>query len=327
MAQAAQTGIFNGAEKLIGLKVNERAAGGNIGCTMNVGFIGLGIMGAPMALNILKRGHKLSVYNRTAEKARPLVEAGATLAPAPQEIGEVDVLITCVADGPAEDAMIFDSGLIERLPKGAVHASCTTLGIDTARKLTAEHRKRGRMFVAAPVLGRGVDMAAAAKLFVIAAGPPEALARCAPLFEAVGQRTFEFGPDPANAVAVKLAVNFMGLSNIEAMGEAFALTTQYGVQKSAFYEFLTNTLFSTPLYKSYGKLIEQDNFTPANFAVPLALKDIKLAIDAAEKVNLALPVAGVVRDHLVQAIAQGYRDEDWSVVARVVANNLKPPGR
>jgi 3-hydroxyisobutyrate dehydrogenase-like beta-hydroxyacid dehydrogenase len=124
---------------------------------------------------------------------------------------------------------------------------------------------------------------------------------------------------------VKLAVNFMGLTNIEGMAEAFALTGQYGVQKSAFYEFLTSTLFGTPLYKSYGKLIEQDTFKPANFAVPLGLKDIKLAIDAGEKVNLAMPAAGVVRDHLVQALAQGYGEEDWSVIARVITNGLKPP--
>lgn len=294
---------------------------------MNVGFIGLGIMGAPMALNILKRGHRLTVYNRTADKARPLTDAGATLVSSPQEIGAVDVLMTCVADGPAEEAMILGSGLIDRLPKDCVHVSCTTMGVDSVRKLNVEHGKRGRMFVAAPVLGRAVDMAPAGKLFVIAAGPAAALARCAPLFEAVGQRTFAFGDDPVNAAAVKLAVNFMGLTNIEGMAEAFALTAQYGVSRSAFYEFLTSTLFSTPLYKSYGKLIEQDTFTPANFAVPLGLKDIKLAIEAAERVNLALPAAGVVRDHLIQAIAQGYRDEDWSVIARVVANNLKPPQR
>lgn len=294
---------------------------------MNVGFIGLGIMGAPMALNILKRGHKLTVYNRTPDKARPLIDAGATLAPSPQEIGAVDVLITCVADGSAEDAVMFDSGLIDRLPKNCVHVSSTTVGIDTARKFAAEHGKRGRIFVAAPVLGRAVDMAPAGELFIIAAGPAEGLTRCAPLFAAVGQRTFEFGPDPENAVAVKLAVNFMGLTNIEGMAEAFALTAQYGVKRSEFYEFLTNTLFSTPLYKSYGKLIEQDTFTPANFAVPLGLKDIKLAIDAAEKVHLAMPAANVVRDHLVQAIAQGYAEEDWSVIARVVANSLKQPQR
>ncbi len=294
---------------------------------MIVGFIGLGIMGAPMALNILKHGNRLIVFNRTPDKARPLVDAGATLVPSPEQIGDVDILVTCVADGPAEDAVIFDSGLIDRLPKGCVHMSSTTLGVDTARKLATEHGKRGCMFVAAPVLGRAVDMAPLGKLFVIAAGPPEGLARCEPLFVAVGQRTFTFGPDPVAAVVVKLAVNIMGLSNVEALGEAFALTTQYGVQRSDFYEFLTNSLFSTPLYKSYGKLVEQDSFKPANFAVPLGLKDIKLALAAAENVNLALPAANVVRDHLVQAIAQGYSEEDWSVIARVVANNLKPPQR
>ncbi|HXL65112.1 MAG TPA: NAD(P)-dependent oxidoreductase [Xanthobacteraceae bacterium] len=294
---------------------------------MHVGFIGLGIMGAPMALNIAKRGHRLTVYNRTPDKARAVVEAGATLAKTPHDIGDVDVLMTCVADGAAEDAIFFGHGLIDQLPKSCVHVSCTTMGIDSARKLTAEHGKRGRAFVAAPVLGRAVDMAPAGKLFVIAAGPAEALKRCAPLFEAVGQRTFEFGAEPERAIAVKLAVNFMGLTNIEGMAEAFALTGQYGVQKSAFYEFITSTLFGTPLYKSYGKLIEQDTFKPANFAVPLGLKDIKLAIDAGEKVNLAMPAAGVVRDHLVQALAQGYGEEDWSVIARVITNGLKAPQR
>jgi 3-hydroxyisobutyrate dehydrogenase-like beta-hydroxyacid dehydrogenase len=292
---------------------------------MHVGFIGLGIMGAPMALNIRKRGHALTVYNRTPGKDRALIEAGAKTVAAPQDIGPVDVLISCIADGPAEEATLLDSGLIDRLPQDCIHVSCTTMGVDTARKLTAAHKKRGRAFIAAPVLGRAVDMAPAGKLFVIAAGPADAIARCKPLFEAVGQRTFTFGSDPANAIAVKLAVNFMGLTNIEGMAEAFALTAQYGVDRAAFYEFLTNTLFSTPLYKAYGKLIEEDNFTPANFAVPLGLKDIKLAIDAAERVNLALPAANVVRDHLVQAIAQGYREEDWSVIARVVANNLRAP--
>src|ERR1700685_2573327 len=135
---------------------------------MHVGFIGLAIMGAPMALNIAKRGHRLTVYNRTEGKARPLIEAGATLAKTPHDIGDVDVLMTCVADGPAEESILFDRGLIDQLPHSCVHVSCTTMGVDSARKLTAEHGKRGRAFVAAPVLGRAVDMARGGQLFVIA---------------------------------------------------------------------------------------------------------------------------------------------------------------
>lgn len=292
---------------------------------MKVGFIGLGIMGTPMALNILKRGHTLTVYNRTSDKARPLREAGAAVAASPADIGDADVLITVVADDAAERAVLLDSGLIDRLPRTCVHMSCTTLGVDTARLLVAEHGKRGHIYVAAPVLGRATDMAPAGKLFVIAAGAGEGMARCGPLFAAIAQRTFEFGSDPVTAIAVKLAINFLSLSAIEAMGEAFAFTEQYGVRRSDFYEFITGTLFGAPPYISYGKLIERNSYTPANFAVPLGLKDIKLVLDAAEKVNLAMPLANVARDHLLRAIAQGYRDEDWSVIARVVADKLTPP--
>jgi len=287
--------------------------------------MGLGNMGSPMALNILKSGHRLAVYNRTAEKARHLKDAGATVVPTPQDIGDVDVLITVLSDGAAEDAVIFQSGLIDRLPKNCVHMSCTTVGIDTAEKLADSHNKRGRIYVGAPVLGRAVDMAPAGKLFVIAAGAPDGIARCTPLFAAVGQRTFEFGPDPVTAAAVKLSINFVTAAAIEAMAEAFALASQYRVRRSDFYEFMTSTLYPAPPYKSYGKLIEQNSFTPANFTVPLGLKDVKLALDAAEKMNLAMPLANVARDHLVQAIAQGYRDEDWSVIARVITNSMKPP--
>jgi 3-hydroxyisobutyrate dehydrogenase-like beta-hydroxyacid dehydrogenase len=292
---------------------------------MKIGFVGTGIMGAPMALNILKRGNQLIVYNRTPDKTLPLREAGATAVSSLQDIRDVDVLITVLADGAAERAVLFDSGLIDRLPQHCVHMSSTTVGIDTAQELTEAHGKRGRIYVAAPVLGRAVDMAAEGKLFVIAGGAAEGLSRCAPLFAAIGQRTFEFGPDPVTAVAAKLAINFLVVSAIEAMSEAFALTAQYGVRPSNFYEFITNTLFGTPIYKAYGKLIERNCFTPANFVVPLGLKDVKLAIDAGERVNLAMPLASIARDHLVQALAQGYRDHDWSVIGRVVANALLPP--
>jgi len=278
-------------------------------------------MGAPIAMNILKDGHALVVYNRTTEKTRPFLEAGATVVPSPAAIGNVDVLVTCIADGVVEENIMFGSGLIDELPKTTVHMSSTTVGIDTARKLVEGHGARGRHYVAAPVLGRAVDMAGARKLFVLAAGPPDGLTRCAPLFAAIGQRTFEFGSDPVTATAVKLAINFMIANAVEAMGEAFALTERYGVRPADFYEFMTNTMFQAPPYKAYGKLIEQDCYVPANFVVPLGLKDVKLALEAADMAHLALPAAKVVRDHLMQALAQGYANEDWSVIARVIRNS------
>jgi 3-hydroxyisobutyrate dehydrogenase-like beta-hydroxyacid dehydrogenase len=201
------------------------------------------------------------------------------------------------------------------------------MGIPTARRLAEGHAAQGRTFVAAPVLGRAVDMAAARKLFVIAAGASKGLDHCEPLFSAIGQRTFVFGADPVTATAVKLAINFLTISAIEAMSEAFALTGRYGVKPEDFYEFMTGSLFPAPPYRAYGKLIAQDSFTPANFIVPLGLKDVRLAMEAGELVDMPLPTASVVRDHLVQALAQGYRDEDWSVVARVIRNNLAARNR
>jgi 3-hydroxyisobutyrate dehydrogenase-like beta-hydroxyacid dehydrogenase len=289
---------------------------------MKVGFIGLGIMGAPVAMNILMDGHGLTVWNRTPDKVRPLVEAGATAVKSPVDINDVDVLVTCVADGVVEEEVMFGSGLINRLPADSVHMSSTTVGIGTARRLAEAHTARGRLYVAAPVLGRAVDMAAARKLFVLAAGPPDGLARCAPLFAAIGQRTFEFGADPVTATAVKLAINFLIANAIEGMGEAFALTGRYGVRPADFYEFMTSTMFPAPPYRAYGKLMEQDRFVPANFVVPLGLKDVTLALDAAETAQLALPSANVMRDHLIQALAQGYENEDWAVIARVIRNAL-----
>jgi 3-hydroxyisobutyrate dehydrogenase-like beta-hydroxyacid dehydrogenase len=165
-------------------------------------------------------------------------------------------------------------------------------------------------------------MAAARKLYVLAAGPPDGLARCAPLFAAIGQRTFEFGADPVTATAVKLAINFLIANAIEGMGEAFALTGRYGVRPADFYEFMTSTMFPAPPYRAYGKLMEQDSYVPANFVVPLGLKDVTLALEAAETAQMPLPSASVMRDHLIQALAQGYADEDWAVIARVIRNAL-----
>lgn len=106
------------------------------------------------------------------------------------------------------------------------------------------------------------------------------------------------------------------------MGEAFALTGRYGVRPADFYEFMTSTMFPAPPYKAYGKLMEQDRYVPANFVVPLGLKDVKLALEAAEMAQLTLPVANVMRDHLIQALAQGHGNEDWAVVARVIRDSL-----
>jgi len=288
---------------------------------MQIGFIGLGNMGQAMARNLLQAGHQVTVYNRTPSRAEPLVAAGARLAETPGDASRGETVITMVADDGALEAVAFgEGGIVARLPADAIHVSMSTIGVALSERLTDAHRQAGQVYVAAPVFGRP-EAAAAAKLFVVAAGPAAALERCKPLFEAIGQRTFAFGDRPATANVVKLSGNFLLASVVEALSEAFALTRKSGIDPHQYLELLTSTLFAAPAYKTYGGLIADQRYQPAGFKMPLALKDVRLTLAAAEAAGVPLPIASLVRDQLISGIARGYGESDWSALGRVVAEN------
>ena len=165
------------------------------------------------------------------------------------------------------------------------------------------------------------DAAAAAKLFVVVSGPSRLIERCQPLFDAIGQKTFTFGEDPAAANVVKLAGNFLIASVMESLGEAFALLRKSGVDHTRFLEFITSTLFAAPVYKTYGGIIAREQFQPAGFKVPLGLKDIRLVLAAADAAAAPMPIAGIVYEHLLTALARGREEYDWSSVAQIAAEN------
>src|SRR5579884_3606060 len=247
---------------------------------MKVGFIGLGNMGAPMAANLLKGGHELTVYNRTAAKAQALVAQGARLAKSPAEASKGEVVFTMLADDRAvEDVVFAESGIVSAMAKHTIHVSSSTISVALAEKLTSEHAKQGQRFVSAPVFGRP-EAAAAAKLFVVVAGPTDAVQACMPLFETIGQKTFHFGDKPSSANLVKLSGNFLIASTIEALSEAMALIAKGRLDQHQYLEFLTSTLFAAPVYKTYGGLIADRKFTPAGFVATLGLKDVRLALAA-----------------------------------------------
>ncbi|MCL5006200.1 MAG: NAD(P)-dependent oxidoreductase [Acidobacteria bacterium] len=287
---------------------------------MKVGFIGLGRMGLPMARNLVKARHAVTVYNRTRERAEMLQAEGAVVASQPSEACSGDVLITMLANDQAVNDVIFGSELIGRLPHGSVHVSMSTISVALAERLAADHRSAGKDFVSAPVFGRP-EAAEAAQLAIVVAGPPEAVARCKPLFDAMGQRTFIVGEDAPKANTVKLAGNFLIASAIESLGEAYALLRKSGVEPERFLEVMTSTLFAAPAYRTYGNLIARGQFEPAGFKVPLGLKDISLVLAAAEAVSAPMPIASLVRDHLLTAMARGRKEQDWSSLAQVPAEN------
>ncbi len=289
---------------------------------MKVAFIGLGNMGTPMARNLLRAGHEVTVWNRTLSKADVLRPEGVKVAKSPAEAVEgVEAVITMLADDPAvESAVLQAGGVAERLPKGAVHISMSTISVALTRRLAEEHARRGQQYIAAPVFGRP-EAAEAGKLFVVAAGEKSTVERYKPLLEALGQRVFVIGEKPEMANVVKLSGNFLIASVIESLGEAIALTRKYGIDPHEYVDFLTNTLFAAPVYKTYGNLIADEKYQPAGFKMRLGLKDVRLALSAAEAVDAPMPFASVIRDHMLTAIARGMEDLDWSSTAKLAAAN------
>ncbi len=288
---------------------------------MKVGFIGLGQMGQGMAGNLIKAGHQVTVYNRSAGKAEALLKLGAGEARTPAGACHGEAVVTMLADDKALEALAFgEQGIIASLPKSAIHISSSTVSVALSERLTEAHAKAGQRFVAAPVFGRP-DAAAAGKLFVVAAGEEVALGDCAPVFDAIGQRTFILGNNPATANLVKLSGNFLIASVIESLGEAMALVGKGGVDLHVYLDLLTSTLFSAPVYKNYGGMIADGKFEPAGFAAPLGQKDIRLTLAAAEHLQVPMPLASLLRDRFITLLAQGGEHLDWSAIGKLAARD------
>jgi 3-hydroxyisobutyrate dehydrogenase-like beta-hydroxyacid dehydrogenase len=288
---------------------------------MKIGFLGTGNMGAGIASNLLKAGHEVVVWNRSQAKVQPLVALGATRAATPRQAAAGrDAVITMLADDAALQAVAFgEDGLIAGLGKG-LHVSMSTIAVATADRLKQDHEAHGQRFVSAPVFGRP-EAAAAAKLFIVAAGDEADLKAAAPIFSAVSQRVFILGNNAAAANLVKLCGNFMILAAVEAMGEAMTLAQKGGVPRAKLLEVLTGSLFDAPVYRNYGAMLAERNFRPAGFTAPLGLKDMRLAAQAADTLRVPMPLLSILRDQLLQTIAVEGEDIDWSGIGNTIAKN------
>ena len=286
---------------------------------MKIGFIGLGNMGAGMAANLLTAGHEVTAYNRSQDKVAALAEKGAKPAKTVAETCDGDIVITMLANDEAVSAVAFgDGGIVASLRPGTTHVSSSTISVALSERLTAAHAEAGQLFVAAPVFGRP-EAAAAAKLFVVAAGADKALLPLSPVFDAIGQQTFVVSEEPKAANLVKLSGNFLIASVIESLSEAMALVNKAGVDKSEYLEILTSTLFGAPVYKTYGGLIAREEFEPAGFAAELGAKDVRLVLAAGEALQAPLPIASLLRDRFLTLLANGGAALDWSALAKVAA--------
>lgn len=288
---------------------------------MEAGLIGLGQMGTGIAKSLIRAGHRLRLYNRTVTRAEALLGDGAVLGRSVAEACQDDVVMTMLADDAAVEAVTFGpGGIAASLKPGAVHVSLSTISVALSERLTTEHARLAQEYVAAPVFGRP-DAAEAARLAVVAAGKPDVVQRCRPLLEAMGPKLLVASERPATANVIKLIGNFLLGSMIESLAEAFALGRKSGVDEELLFEFLTTALFPAPVYKNYGEAILRRRFEPARFTVSLGAKDIQLVLSAASSQRVPMPIASVVRDRCLTAIARGNAESDWSVLGRIAAED------
>ena len=281
---------------------------------MDIGFIGLGTMGSRVAANLLKAGHKVRVWNRSRPSVDALAGVGATAVATAREAFGGDAVFSMLADDAAVRAVI--DPLLDGAPKGLVHVNMATISVGLARELAARHGERGLVYVAATVFGRP-ELAAAAKLTIVAAGDPGAIARVQPLLDAIGQRTWPMGVEPERANVVKLAGNFMLGAAVEAMAEASAMASRHGIAPADLLNVLTNGVFTAPSYQLYGDAIAKERYEPPGFRLSLTLKDLRLTLAAADEAAAPMPLADVVYDSLLEAVAHGDGERDLAALARV----------
>jgi 3-hydroxyisobutyrate dehydrogenase-like beta-hydroxyacid dehydrogenase len=292
---------------------------------MEVGFVGLGNMGLGIVKSLLRAGHRVTAYNRTRARVDALISDGVTAAATPADACHGEAVLTMLADDAAVESLVFgSSGILSALPKGGLHVSLSTISVALSDRLASAHAGAAQQFVSAPVFGRP-DAAETAKLAIVAAGPSASVERCKPLFEAMGPKLLVAGEKPSLANVVKLSGNFLIASVLESLSEAIAFARKSGVDPVVLLDFLTSTLFNAPVYKIYGGLIVEGNHEPAGFALPLGLKDIRLVLQAAEAHSVPMPLASVIRDRFITAIARGNQQSDWSVLGRVAAEDAGLP--
>lgn len=291
---------------------------------MEIGFLGLGAMGAAMAANVLKAGHQLRVWNRSAGPVETLMALGAQAAASPAGAFNADIVCSMLADDAAVRAVVLESGALQNARPGTVHVNFATISVALAGELAEAHRKAGVGYVAAPVFGRP-NVAAAAALQIVAAGDAGAIDRVQPLLDRLGEKTWRVGTMPHHANIVKIAGNFMIAGAVEALGEASALVEAYDVAAPQFIDLMTATIFACPVYKNYGPQIRDRRYEPPGFALKLGLKDVRLALQAGDSAAVPMPLASVARDNLLDAIAHGDGNRDWAAMAEVSRRRAGTP--
>jgi 3-hydroxyisobutyrate dehydrogenase-like beta-hydroxyacid dehydrogenase len=288
-----------------------------------IGFVGLGHMGSAMAANLAAIGRRVIAYVRRSDQIGRLEALGLRPTTDIGDLLDCEVVISMLPDDDAVREIVFGrgdddlDGLAAGLMPGAIHVSMSTISTAASSLLASEHARHGQGYVAAPVFGNP-DAAKARQLFIVAAGVPTDVARCQPIFDGLGQRTFVIGTDPQDANLVKLLGNMMSATALEMLGEVVAVIRKRGLDPQPFIDVKTSTMCGGRAHKISGDKIARQTYA-AGFVLPLVLKDVRLALAEAEKAGVPMPSVSVVRDRLITGIARGYGELDWTALGLIAA--------
>lgn len=281
-----------------------------------VGFIGLGLMGLPMAENVLKAGFPLWVYNRTKEKAASLLDKGGQWAASPEELaGSCDIVISMVANDLALNEIVHgSSGILSSSKKPLIHISMSTVSPDLITDLEKKHQEAGIGFLAAPVTGRP-ERAKAGALWIFLAGNSKSKKTAYPILETISTKIFDLGEHSAQALLFKLCNNFMISSLIESFSEAASMLEKVGISTSVAAEIWGSSQFDSPVFHSVIPMICKGNFSDGGFALKLGLKDMRLLQNCADKAQVPMPFLSDLHEKMLTSMNLGREDFDWSVIA------------
>jgi len=281
---------------------------------MSIGFIGLGLMGKPMAQNLLEAGFPLTIWNRTASKADDLVRGGAKLAENPREVAErSDVLITIVSDPPAVEEVLFKDGALAALRKGSVLVDSSTVSPELARKLAGACKDRGVDFLDAPVTG-GTWGAEKGELVFMIGGDKAVYERVKPALDAMGKKFFLLGPNGAGQT-IKLAMNLLYALEVQAFAESLALVAAGGVEPEKLVEVMQSSMGRAPILDIKAPFMLKHEF-PASFPLRLMHKDVRLALELARQQKIDLPAGSAAYTTYSAVKEQSTDDPDYAAVAR-----------
>lgn len=284
---------------------------------MQVGFIGIGRMGKAMCRNLIKGGHRVLAWDISKAARDEIKRDGADIAGSAREAFSGDAVISMLPNDDAMRATFMTSDVL-KAGQARIHINMATASLECAAALAKAHADQGIAYLSATVYGRP-EMAAERNLNILAAGDPAVIAKVQPLFDAMGKKTWQLGPDPRNSNVAKIAGNLMVACILEAMGEATALARAYNIDPNTVLGVVVGSIFDVPIYRIYSKMIANGQFEPPGFDLKLGLKDAKLALEAGEAAHVPLPFASVLRDNYLDALAHGDGGKDWSAIARVAA--------